>query len=333
MIQDIANELNRRSKDYRIGLLQDIRCQIKGTTRRSSRKIFSALSIKNDYAFHHGGRTELQFNVGFETIGPIHRFRHGVAFSLEPGINLPDVSILFPQIRRFNEFFDLYPNEFPDMRLWFWQKGTLSPDLYPGSISEEVARSGTFVCLGKHYAPEELDFDLILHDFDRLLPLYEFVVGSSDFPDVSASGPDLFVAGHRPRAAATRALKNVGVVDVALRHNVLQEQLHRELSNEFGFGTVRTEYVTALKTRIDTVVQRTSGKIYYEIKTGSSARSCIRQALSQLLEYAFWPGAEEPARLVIVGEPNLDEDAARYLGALNDRFGLAVEYRTIILKI
>jgi len=81
------------------------------------------------------------------------------------------------------------------------------------------------VCLGKHYAPEALDFDSILHDFDRLLSLYEFVVGSSDFPDVSSTGPEPFVAGHRPKAAVTRAVKYVGVVDVALRHNVLQEQL------------------------------------------------------------------------------------------------------------
>jgi hypothetical protein len=101
---------------------------------------------------------------------------------------------------------------------------------------------------------------------------------------------------------------------------------------ENGPNSIRTEYSTALRTRIDTVVQSDLGKIYFEIKTGSSARACIREALAQLLEYAYWPGSEEPARLVIVGEPPLDPTAAKYIEALNSRFGLGLDYRQIVIK-
>jgi len=58
--------------------------------------------------------------------------------------------------------------------------------------------------------------------------------------------------------------------------------------------------------RIDTVVSQDGGYWFYEIKTAMSARACIRDALAQLLEYAYWPGAREASRLIIVGEPELD---------------------------
>ncbi|HEU0079864.1 MAG TPA: hypothetical protein VFQ76_19615 [Longimicrobiaceae bacterium] len=330
-IQEIADELNLRSSRYRVGSLQEIRQRLRGSSHNTGHKIFSWHTIKSDYAFHFGGRTELQFNVGFEAVDGASRFRHGVAFSLEPGINLKDVSILFPQIRKFNEFLRLYPDEFADMALWFWWRGNCSPDLLPGAISEETARTGTFICLGKHYSPTEIDYEVILQDFDRLLPLYEFALGSTEFPEISRPGPGGFQAGHQPKAAATLANRRGGQINVSLRHNLLQDQLHRELSSEYGSAGVRTEYSTALGTRIDTVVQDANGKIYYEIKTGSTARSCIREALSQLLEYAFWPGAEVPTRLVIVGEPTLDADAAAYLGTLKSRFRLDIEYRQIVM--
>ena len=66
---------------------------------------------------------------------------------------------------------------------------------------------------------------------------------------------------------------------------------------------------------------------YYEIKTGLSAQSCIREALGQLLEYSYWPRAESATRLVIVGEPPLDKNARAYLENLRKQFSLPLEYR------
>src|ERR1700754_2452274 len=55
---------------------------------------------RSGYAFHKGGRRELQFNVGFEEDGAY--FRYGVAFSLEPSRDLSDpVEVLAPKIQRF----------------------------------------------------------------------------------------------------------------------------------------------------------------------------------------------------------------------------------------
>ena len=78
---------------------------------------------------------------------------------------------------------------------------------------------------------------------------------------------------------------------------------------------------------IDVAVRQGGDYTYYEIKTGLSAQSCIREALGQLLEYSYWPGGQSAAQLVIVGEPPLDDNARDYLETLRVRFSLPVKYK------
>jgi hypothetical protein len=77
-INFIATELNNRASLYRIGQLQFIRKALKRFERLPSRDIFTRYIIHKDWASHHGGRTELQFNIGFENIGGSEELRHGV---------------------------------------------------------------------------------------------------------------------------------------------------------------------------------------------------------------------------------------------------------------
>lgn len=70
---------------------------------------------------------------------------------------------------------------------------------------------------------------------------------------------------------------------------------------------------------------------FYEVKTAGSVRGCLREAIGQLLEYALWPGATRPSRLIVVGEPAPDADANAYLGALNAAFPLPISYRQLAL--
>ena len=73
------------------------------------------------------------------------------------------------------------------------------------------------------------------------------------------------------------------------------------------------------------------GALDVEIKTGATVRSCLREALGQLLEYALWPGATKPARLVVVGTPPLEGDAIPYIEKLNKAFPVSVAYRQVSL--
>ena len=91
-------------------------------------------------------------------------------------------------------------------------------------------------------------------------------------------------------------------------------------------------YRTDLQGEISlTTTGKLKGDKLYEIKTALTARACLRDAFGQLLEYAFWPGAQEPTRFIVVGETAVDEEAREYLHQLRKRFSLPIEYETIEL--
>jgi hypothetical protein len=70
------------------------------------------------------------------------------------------------------------------------------------SFPPELVHPRTFIFLGKLAAAAEPDYDLILDDFDRLLPLYRFVEGHATFPSLSDS---------RSTARAVRASRRQAV--------------------------------------------------------------------------------------------------------------------------
>ena len=78
------------------------------------------------------------------------------------------------------------------------------------------------------------------------------------------------------------------------------------------------------------VLRRSADEFWHhEIKTALSPRACIREALGQVMEYAYWPRANEATRLIICDETALDEDGAAYLKTLQERFRLPVAYEQI----
>ena len=78
--------------------------------------------------------------------------------------------------------------------------------------------------------------------------------------------------------------------------------------------------------RVDAVVKSDGEYLFYEIKTYSNARSCIRDAIGQLLEYSFWPGGQNAKKLVVVGEPALGSEGKAFIKLLTDQFNLPLEY-------
>jgi hypothetical protein len=417
----IVAEIERRAQTHEIGHLQEIRKELKGKIRLPGPTIFHRDTVMDTYAFHYGGRKELQFNVGTE---PGDRIRHGVAFSFESSRSLPEPDLLLPSVKRFNDFLRVHPDSYRDMRMWHYDEHEQrSAEYRPIPIEPDLIRRGVFIFMGKTQPLISLDYDLILDDFDRLLPLYEFVEGSGDSSAEQASSSTLYIAGDKPagpntffHAVQTQArqpitlsdlierlraihkmpegrslvptstkdhdfvikvrttyaathgyLKPIGdessatdkgtgrrtkftftsgctlkrlsttvslaqrELDIDLRHNAIQRGLHNHLVAQYGQDNVGTELENAAG-RVDVVVRRDSGYWFYEIKTASTARGCIREALPQLLEYSYWPGAQVANRLVVVGEPPLDRDSEQYLSTLRDRFGLPAEYEQFDIK-
>src|SRR5947207_13697936 len=118
-IPAIAKKLNQLATPHPIGKLQEIRTQLKKLNRRPGDKIFSTHTTFDDWAFHHGGRTELQFNIGVDGDNN-DDLRHGAAFSFELSQTLKSIDVLVPKVKFFNDFMELNVGELRDMRMWHY---------------------------------------------------------------------------------------------------------------------------------------------------------------------------------------------------------------------
>jgi hypothetical protein len=327
----IAHELNVRAKDYAIGDLQTIRKTLRGNSRIAGSTIFASRMINPHWALHHGGRAELQFNIGLENNFGQDELRHGVAFSFQLSQSLPDIDVLIPKVRRFNEYLQLYPDQFGDMRMWHYDQGDRVGDYAPSAVKPELVTPGPFVFLGKRQAALAIDYRAVLEDFDRLLPLYLFVEsGVEGMGQAREKTGFEFRAGCTEKASTATASLAERALNITLRHNLLQRALTMKLAGQFGAESVADELDSGVGTRIDVVLKRSATEFwYYEIKTSLSPRICIREAFGQILEYAFWPGAQEASRLIVCGESPLDEDGAAYLKKLNGHFDIPIAYEQI----
>ncbi len=116
-LKSIAHQINQKSKDFEIGQLQDIRKDLKGLKKKANSNIFvdDSNTMTEDWAFHYGGRSEIQYNIGFEDEG----FRFGLAFSLETSQTLPNINLLKPKIKKLNILYEEKPELFSDYKMWY----------------------------------------------------------------------------------------------------------------------------------------------------------------------------------------------------------------------
>jgi hypothetical protein len=115
-----------------------------------------------------------------------------------------------------------------------------------------------------------------------------------------------------------------GPVQVDPIHEKMQFELVKKLRREFPRSRIDVE-----KDFVDVAVHTKDETILFEIKSDLAPMTVIRQALGQLLEYAFHPlrAYELSVRLVIVGRNELGAVESRYLARLQEAFPL--EYRAV----
>ncbi|MFJ6023552.1 hypothetical protein ACIQC9_02985 [Brevundimonas sp. NPDC092305] len=330
----LLSAIEAAAAPFAIGRLQERRAHFRGL-KRTSKRIFRDPPPAADWTFHRGGREELQFNVGLDTLADQRRsFRAGVAFSLEPSRSLPDVSVLEPKIARFNAWMREHPDAFAELSMWWWQGSNRSPDLPPGPISPALARAGVFIFLGRHTALDSADALEALRTLDALMPLWEWVEAGPSFqaPLANRGGLDTLrlEAGREIDGGRwIRASSPERSLDIYLRHAEIQRRLKLQLLAE-GCDEVILEPPIGRRA-IDLVARHGTALWFYEVKTGPDDRACLREALGQLLEYALWPGATKPDRLIVVGEPPLSNLGAEYLDRLNASFPVPIAYRQLTL--
>lgn len=326
-IPEIAVAINQKSVNYNIGKLQLIRKQIKGLDRQASRLIFNEKSIHKDWAFHYGGRTEIQFNIGLENEG----VRYGLAFSLEPSQSLPDVSILYPKILKLNCLIQEDYDFFTDYQMWHWQNSRRSGISKVTQIQKKQIQTKTFLFFGKIASYDNIDIDEILRTFDDLLPIYRAIEEgelSTFKADNIKDSAFIFKKTFKnlPKRSTYSSVERE--INITIRHSLIQEELQKQLEEEYGQDNVSLEN-DCRGNRIDIVVKQNNDYYFYEVKVGSSAKSCIRQGLGQILEYAYGDSKRDAVKLVIVGEPKLNSESKKYINFLNTEFGLPINYLSI----
>ena len=335
-IEEIVQRLNDESDRFEFGRLQKIRKEHLGLQRRPNRKPFRTISRDGTYAYHVGGHDELQFNVGFDCYKDKEILRWGVAISSQKTRSILDVKKLFPKINKLNEFIQVHRDDHLNgFLMWHWHEGRRSDDRSPEVVPSLLYTDGVFIFLGKYEQVDAFAPETILGDFDRLLPLYKYVeFGMSDFPILDDESGFTFRPGRRldssERRYWTKAMRETGQIEMSLRHRQIQDALYEELRFELG-DQVASEHPDGVGGRVDLIAQRGDDLEFYEIKVGPSARLCIRQALGQLMEYGFWPGAVGNAKLFVVGEPPLDGKAEKFLQSLREKFKIPIYYRQVII--
>lgn len=336
-ISAIASAINDLAPGHQIGKLQELRTGMKGLKRTKS-VIFDlsrkSVNEEEDWAFHTGGREELQFNIGIER--KQNRFRFGVAFSLEPSRSLPDIAPLLPKIERFNEFVRLNSEAFDPFRMWVWrQNEIIKSDTAVRQITGDEIEMPNFIFLGKAVPIAAIDIPEVVRTFGELLPLYFFVESGSSAKNGGPQIPD----SHHP--FAFREGVTIGEsdgskrrpqdsIDVILRSNQIKRRLYEKLKYQTDLK-LGDEIHSGNGGKIDLVGSLPSGEYdFYEIKPALFARHAIREALPQLLEYAFRRGGSPARRLIIVSQAPLDRDSDDFLATLRAK-GFPIHYQQVSL--
>ena len=331
---EIVGEIDRRSMVRPFGTLQDRRKRIHGLRRKPSSVPFRSANDEA-WAFHVGGRKELQFNLGLEDGLPGGDLRYGVAFSFEPSQTLPQIDELLPKAARFNDYLLERSVSLSGLRMWHFgdarREETRTGPYSPAPITPNLFRNGVFIFLGRIGQSADPDYEAILDTLDALLPLWEFVETDQGRRPLATAEPPLGrrVPSERSSVSITRIAMEL---DVELRHNELQRRLHGELVETYGRENVDVEFEVSGGGRVDAIVEAGAERILFEIKTASTARGCVREALGQILDYGCWPGRIPATRLVIVGAPALDVDVQRYLTQLSASAPAKIEYKQVILE-
>lgn len=166
-------------------------------------------------------------------------------------------------------------------------------------------------------------------DDPAVVATYYILLNQKKTPKLLASSNQFeFSPGHKKKKGSTKSTYERQSSNVDLVQNQMQTNIHQQLAKKFGGKNVSTEQNTGYGSQIDLVIKDSQGNfIFYEIKTSYSVRLCIREALSQLLEYAYYPKADNAERLIIVSANEITKEARAYMETLRKKFNIPVYYQ------
>lgn len=141
-----------------------------------------------------------------------------------------------------------------------------------------------------------------------------------------------FKSGHKHKKTG-RVTINTRITNktAILLHNYIQNSFYDRLVKIYGRDSVGCEVPTGKGTLIDVVVETDQFRWFYEIKVAKTLKACIRQAIPQLLEYAYWAEDRNKVdKLIIVSTHAVDVESEAYLTLLRESFGLPLYYERFV---
>lgn len=146
---------------------------------------------------------------------------------------------------------------------------------------------------------------------------------------LAMSGGQTAKRGRSARTSLTSVLptprRGVAATTVDPIHNRMQKNLCDRLAKDFPSLKAVQE-----KSFVDVLIEDQNTVRLYEIKSDLNPRKVLRQAIGQLLEYAYH-GKDETRKVVLiaVGRRKLEDADNEYLNLLREKFNLAIEYEDI----
>ena len=175
----------------------------------------------------------------------------------------------------------------------------------------------------------------------QLINSFESEVGSKHYVlldkksgaiDKITSGIFQFVEGHNLETKKGSVTSNYSSKSFTknLLHREIQENIYNQFIKQYVNTSIKvgTEQSTGFGTLIDLVVNDPeNGYSFYEIKTGGSAVSCIREAMGQMLEYCYYPSNSNASKLVIIAPHPIDISIKLYMNHLRKVLGIEIYYQ------
>lgn len=107
-------------------------------------------------------------------------------------------------------------------------------------------------------------------------------------------------------------------------HNDIQQRFAAQLKTHYGPENVHMEL-----NYVDILVEEPDQITFYEVKNDDRPDRCIREALGQLLQYAFRHQSDKPIRCIVVGPSATSPEDEAFIRYLKGILGIDFDYKTV----
>lgn len=105
------------------------------------------------------------------------------------------------------------------------------------------------------------------------------------------------------------------------KHNIIQEELYKQLVEEYG-----KENVVLEENYVDIKLIQRDFLRFYEVKSASYASECIKEALGQILLYSYEDEDKRIKKICVVGQYPATEQDLNYINYIKNNLNLDFEY-------